>query len=299
MTIQEESEELLVHHALLGEKLSKVPDSRELNYRVETLGGNRVGKPRFEEPLYAWSKDLYKDLRNHLQNLWIFFNTHSYWFDHSLRPILDYRKRRLSKKSIIFLLEREVWETDEVYGDYLIEKEQNSTIISYFRRDRKLSSKELNTIDDNDIEQWICIDAIRQIKDQFDFLWKVLNNEVQTVAEEDFQKTPKISLSIDYLKEQFEKIKESVGHWPESALLNLGRVIEIWLLIELNCSNSRGFWFLIRQVYVQGLIDKSQASLLENIRREYNKLKHHHQHTIDEKLIKTLVKDFEDVFYSL
>ncbi len=172
-------------------------------------------------------------------------------------------------------------------------------IISYFRRDRKLGSKELNTIDDNDIEQWICIDAIRQIKDQFDFLWNVLNNEVQTVAEEDFQKTPKISLSIDYLKQQFEKVKESVDNWPESALLNLGRVIEIWLLIELNCSNSRGFWFLIRQAYVQGLIDKSQASLLENIRREYNKLKHHHQYTIDKILISTHVNDFEEVFYSI
>ena len=89
---------------------------------------------------------------------------------------------------------------------------------------------------------------------------------------------------------------QSIGN-PESALLNLGRIMEIWLLIRLNHSNSPGLSLLIRHAEIEKLIDKHQSKLLGNINDEYNKLKHYRQHTIDEKKIDTFIKDFNSIFY--
>lgn len=73
--------------------------------------------------------------------------------------LISYSKRSESKNSIIFLLERDIWETDEVYGDYLIEKIENYTKISYFRFDKKIKSFEIDTIED---ALW-CVSALYSI----------------------------------------------------------------------------------------------------------------------------------------
>lgn len=104
-----EAQELIEKHTLLYERLIKIPEIRKLIYRVDIENGNSIGKPRFNPNEYQWPKELYRDLRDHLQELRNFFDSHSYWFDNSLRFLLDTNKRRASKKSIIFLLEKDVW----------------------------------------------------------------------------------------------------------------------------------------------------------------------------------------------
>jgi len=96
----------------------------------------KVGKPRFNDPKYQWSTSLLVDVRDHLQNIWNFFDRYSYWFDDTLIPLLNTDERRMSKKSIIFLLEDDMWCTDEVYGKYLIEENQDCITISYSRREK-------------------------------------------------------------------------------------------------------------------------------------------------------------------
>ena len=94
-----EAQKLIEKHNLLYEELIKIPEIRHMTYRIDVENGNSIGNPRFEPRDYQWPKELYRDLRNHLQDLRNFFDTYSYWFDNSLRFILDTDKRRTSKKN--------------------------------------------------------------------------------------------------------------------------------------------------------------------------------------------------------
>jgi len=284
------------HTSSLFDRLLNIPETRKLVYRLDTIENMRIGKPRFDPGLYEWPKKLYQELRDHLQEVRNFFDINSFWYDSSLRPILDADKRRISKRSIIFLLERDIWETDEVYGDYLIEKKENTTIISYYRRDHKIQSFKLETTEDTEIKKWICQDAVRQIKDQFRFLWNSLTTELQTVRDEEYKKSPKISLSAEYLKDQLKIVKEEAEKWPEAQLLNLGRIVEIWLLIELNYDYNPGLFYLIRQAKINRLINLHHFKLLMKIRAEYNNIKHNRNYNLDEKKIQILIEDFDSLF---
>lgn len=139
MDIKSEGQALLENHKKLYEQLIEIPEKREMIYIEEIEESVKVGKPRFKKPLYQWSKSLLVEVRDHLQDIRNFFDNYSYWFDDTLIPLLDTNERRVSKKSIIFLLEEDVWCTDEVYGKYLIEESQDGIIISYSRRKRKIN----------------------------------------------------------------------------------------------------------------------------------------------------------------
>lgn len=296
MTIQSEGKNLLEKHNNLYKKLIQIPEKRKMIYREELDNNKLIGKPRFKDKEYNWPKQLLIELRDHLQKLWNYFELYSYWLDSSLMLLLDYRTRKASKKSVLFLLEMGVWQTDEVYGDYLIEKESDKSNISYTRFGQKYKENSLNTLDDQEIEDWICKDAVIQIQMQFKHLWEKLKKEVEVGMEEKFRKQPKITLSLDYLEDQVEKIKNALDLWPESALLNLGRILEIWLLIELKIKTNYGLSFLIKEAEIRNLIDKHQFKLLINIKDHYNDLKHQTNYRANKKVVKTLIDDFSSTF---
>jgi len=296
MTIQSEGKNLLERHASLYKKLIQIPEKREIIYRGEKDNNKVIGKPRFKEKEYNWPKQILIELRDHLQELWNYFELYSYWLDPSLLLLLDNRTRKVSKKSVLFLLEMDVWQTDEVYGDYLIEKETGKTKISYTRFGQRYKENSLNTLDDREIEDWICKDAVILIQMQFKHLWEKLKKEVEICMEEKFRKQPKITLSLDYLEDQVDNIKNELDLWPESALLNLGRVLEIWFLIELKVKTNFGLNFLIKEAEVRNLIDKHQFKLLVNIKNHYNDLKHQATYRVDKKVVKTLFNDFTSIF---
>ena len=124
MDIKSEGKTLLENHKKLYKQLIEIPEKREMLYNEEIEEGVKIGNPRFKSPKYQWSTSLLVDLRDHLQNIWNFFDRYSYWFDDTLIPLLDTNERRVLKKSIIFLLEEDVWCTDEVYGKYLRRKQR-------------------------------------------------------------------------------------------------------------------------------------------------------------------------------
>ncbi|TET06270.1 MAG: hypothetical protein E3J83_06190 [Candidatus Atribacteria bacterium] len=287
---------MIERHNNLYKELIQIPEKRKMIYREEIDNNKLIVKPRFKEKEYNWPKQLLIDLRDHLQELWNYYELYSYWLDSSLMLLLDYRTRKTSKKSVLFLLEMDVWQTDEVYGDYLIEKESDKTNISYTRFGQKYKEKSLNTMDDRKIEDWICNDAVIQIQMQFKHLWEKLKKELEVCTEEKFRKQPKITLSLDYLEDQVEKIKNVLDLWPESALLNLGRILEIWLLIELKIKTNYGLSFLIKEAEIRNLIDKHQFKLLINIKNHYNDLKHQINYRVNKKVVKTLIDDFSSAF---
>ena len=292
MNIQEEGNKILNEHAELYKKLIQIPTKREIEYREEIENGKLIGKPRFKQREYEWSLDLLKDLHNHLQNIFIFFEKYYFWYDDILIPLIDKRFRRNSKKSIIFLLEQDIYATDEIYGDYLIEKIKNKTVLSYHRRDKKIRQFKINTTNSEEIKKWICRNAIYQIQEQFKFLWNRLKTEIKVCMEEFYHKKRETVLSLQYLKEQVHKVNEILNVWPEAALLNIGRIIELWLKNELEYRSLEKFDDIIRFAEVDGLISKQERKLLSLIRKNYNDIKHNLYYKVDKAVISKLISDF-------
>ncbi len=294
--LKSEGKIILKTHSILYESLKEIPTKRKLKYEEEIREGKRIGKPRFENPLYEWPIDLLTNLRDHLQTVWDFFERYSFWFDASLFPLISYESRRVSKKSIIFLLENDVWNTDEVYGDYLIEKTPNEVRISYFRRDKKIRPVTLPVLDDLEIKARICRDAITQIQTQFTFLWDKLESEIKVCMEEMFHREPQFTLSPQELHTQLKKTVALAKEFPEAALLSLGRLSEIWLLLCLRITNTPPYMDIIREAEKEGLIDKHQERFLRKVKKHYNNLKHKTYYKIDDNLVFSMVEDFSRMF---
>jgi len=297
MDIKSEGQVLLKNHKKLYEQLIEIPEKREMIYLEEIEEGVKVGKPRFKNPKYQWSKSLLVEVRDHLQDIRNFFDNYSYWFDDTLIPLLDTNERRVSKKSILFLLEEDVWSTDEVYGNYLIEENQDGIRISYSRRERKMKQTTLKPIEGSEIKEWICKDAIRQIRNQFKFLWGNLETEIQVCIDEIFHKQPKLNLQPNYLKEQLEKTITISEKWAEAGLLNLGRIMELWLLTILGRKSASRYVDLIREAEIACKLDKHEVKFLRNIRTNYNNLKHKTYYKIETEDIKTMVESFSNLFH--
>ena len=113
--------------------------------------------------------------------------------------------------------------------------------------------------------------------------------------EEIFHKSPKITLKPEYLQDQLDKTVEISEQWAEAGLLNLGRIVEHWLLNKLGMKNAPLFFDLIREAEIAGLIDKNEIKLLKNIRTNYNDLKHKTYYKIDIEDIKLMVKNFSNL----
>ncbi len=291
-----EGNSLLKKHRILFKKLIQIPETREIMFRIDIEENLNIGKPRFKNRHYSWPKDLLKVLRDHLEDTWNYFDKYSHWIDNSLMSLISYPKRNESKKSIIFLLEKDIWETIEVYGDYLIEKREDHSIVSYRRFDKKIISFVINTIKDVEIEAWICKDAIKQIKEQFYYLWTKIETEINVCIEEKYHKEPKLLISSIYLIEQLKKTKEIVENWPEAALLNLGRICELWLLILLDKESSGFNEDSLKLAERNNIIDKDEFKFLKKIRRNYNDLKHKRYYKVDKSLIFSFIIDFSKFF---
>ncbi|MHA1756325.1 MAG: hypothetical protein ACTSVV_06115 [Promethearchaeota archaeon] len=292
MTIEKDGEKILQEHNILFKKLLKIPESRELIYREESINGQLIGKPRFKEKKYQWNPDLLEKLRSHLQKIWNFFEKYSYWFDDSIRDMINYDYRRLSKKSIVFLLENDVWETDEVYGDYLIEETEGNTQISYFRFEKKFQEFPLQKLTKETREKWIKKDVINQIKNQFEYLWKKLENEILTCMEEEFHKASTFQLTNKYFDSEMDKIRKVIKISKEASLLSLGRLQELWLLKALNLESSNLHMDITVKAELESIISKGESRLLRKIRHHYNRLKHSTTYNIDGCNIEDLLDSF-------
>ena len=295
MDIKLEGEKLLVTHFNLYKRLKEIPNKREIEFREEIKDGKRFGKPRFKKSEYEWDKDLLKELRDHLQDLWNFFEKYNYWLDETIFPLLAYNSRRISKKSVIFLLEKDIWNTDEVYGKYLIERDKNNTFISYYRFETKINEIKLTTVGEIKIKEWICNDAIKQIKEQFNFLWSKLETEIQICIEEKYHKELKLYITNEYLKEQFELTKKNSNDWPEASLLSLGRICELWLILLLGKKHKEYYEDLIKQAEIMSIITKKQGKLLYKIKKNYDYLKHKTYYKIDKDFVVELINQFSNM----
>jgi hypothetical protein len=292
-TLEKIGKELLGQHDSLCPRLLHVPDQRTMVYREDVIDGRRIGKPRFDPPMLSWGAELLASLRDHLQAIWNYLQAHSYWFDPSIKELLVRDSRRESKASVIFLLERDVWATDEVYGDYLIEEISNSIRVSYFRREQRRKTRELGPLTNSKLKEWILDDAKNQIKDQFTHLWEKLRTEIQTSMEEGFHKLPSKVATRDDIIAQFKACEQIKSISPEAALLQLGRVAEWWLLHTLGHVTRRDYADLVRLAETAGFLNKNQARLFAEVRSTYNSLKHDTRFILEPSVLDGLLVKFE------
>jgi len=291
--ILEKGKLLLKQHEEIYSKLIQIPKDREMTYRIDTIENKKIGKPRFKNRYYPWPNDLIVKLRDHLEEIWVFFNTYSHWIDETIMPIIKYKNRRESNRSVIFLLETDVWETKEVFGDYLIEEFNQKTNISYYRFHNKFKTFKIPTVNSKDIEEWIKIDAISQILNQFEYLWVKIETEINSCIKEKYHKKSRLLLNSDYLQEQLIKTRNIVHDWPEAALLSLGRIIEMWLLIQLEKENNDYGNDLLKEAEINQIIKKSEFKFLSKIRRAYNDIKHKRFYKPNQESLKQYLSEFQ------
>ena len=103
-------------------------------------------------------------------------------------------------------------------------------------------------------------------------------------------------ISSNYLIEQLQKTNEILEDWPEAALLNLGRICEMWLLILLDKESSGFDEDLLKLAERINAIDKDEFKFLKKIRRNYNDLKHKRYYIIDKNLIFRFINDLSNFF---
>ena len=273
MGLQREGKIILQYHKDLLSILSQIPLNRSMYYREDMEKGHKIGKPRFIQRDFQWKSEDLSKFHNHLQNLWQFFSKYSYWFDSRTKNILNYEERSMSNKSVKFLLEKDVWNTSEVYGAYLIEEIDDKTIISYYRFDSLVKSFKFPTMSYEEREKWIIQDAKNQILSQLSYLWDHLTTEIEVCMEEQYHKYPPMKLKSDYLHTQLQLAKSNLDCSPESTLLMLGRMSEIWLLQALNLEKT-GNHYLVSEATNKKLLRKTDARFFSKMRHHYNYLKH-------------------------
>jgi hypothetical protein len=100
------------------------------------------------------------------------------------------------------------------------------------------------------------------------------------------------------LSKKLDKTIEISEQWAEAGLLNLGRILEHWLLNKLGMKSAPLFFDFIREAEIADLIDKNEVKLLRNIRTNYNNLKHKTYYKIDMEDIKLMIKNLSNLFKS-
>lgn len=292
MDLEDEVSQILKDHEKLRSQLIEIPKTRFLTYREDFTEDGIIGKPRFDPPIYLWDPELLTQLKNHLQRIWNLFARHSYWFDDNLKEILLQDRRRLSKKSVLFLLEHDVWETDKVYGAYLTENFKDKTEISYYRFYYKFKTFSFSKMDKKTREKWICNDAINQILKQFQLIWKLVENEILSCLAEEFLPPIPHKITDKYLFIQYEMCQKLFSISKEASLLILGRLEELYLLRAMKISRTPKNKYLLPLAELNGIIDKSNKRLFSQIRSNYNLLKHLTTYDINRCDVDNFIKQF-------
>ncbi len=282
-TIEGACKSLIKKHKTLGKELKKIPlNKRKLYVRITEKDGNIIAKPRFDPPEYEWNNDskLKIKVRKHLAEIYILFNLTDFEYDKEVLYLVDPNNIN-TKHSIIFLLEKDVWRTDEVYGDYIIErnKEKNWINICYFRRNEKRKCLEpLNiSVSDDEIKRIIAEDAKNQIIKEFEIRWNKIYHELEYCLIS-ISQNHSFSIKDENIKSSFDKISNIINCAPEYALMALGMISErcVLKLAGFNSFNDAGrnFKRMLDKLRKDGKITDNQSIRLMQLREQYNKVKH-------------------------
>lgn len=147
-------------------KLREIPEQRNLDCTFERIQLNSpawIYKPRIKPKNELIPQEIKQEFVQLIDDINLHLKKCSPDGFANLIKIIDLSGE--NKKSIIYLLENDVYNTDEVYGDYLVEKLQYYYEINYFRWNEKkqqLSNQNLSI----DLERFVMNDVTLQIQSQ-------------------------------------------------------------------------------------------------------------------------------------
>lgn len=248
--------------------LEKIINSRQMKFSKIKKENVMIGKPRFIDPKYNWQSDSYLEVKTHFKQIKTYFETHNFETDPIIHDYISYEGKK-DKKSIIFLIESDVWATDEVYGDYLIDSTENE--IYHYRRGEKRTK--LN-YDGSNMTEFIIHDARNQIIQQLKFLWNTLLVEIEICMSGDHLEMFGSPQTDDEIASKIVKLKDIISIDPEVALLQLGRLEEHWCALQANKNKINYLYDLINEFFAQDKINNYQKQVLHRIRSAYNLIKH-------------------------
>jgi len=163
----------------LKNQLRKIPEQRELICPIKEINKEPliyIYKLRFKPKEKPIPQKLKKKFNQVIDDTNFYLKKYSPENFANLSDIIDITSN--NKKSILFLLEKDVYQTDEVYGEYLVEKHTDHYEIYYHRwkeKKKKLQDQEFTT----DLKRFINQDAILQIQTRLDQLWDTLEYEIE------------------------------------------------------------------------------------------------------------------------
>lgn len=295
MEITASGEALLKEHNELFFELITIPEQRAMAYTINDENGHQVAKPRFKPSVYNWPLDLFTRLQSHMQTIWGFIETYSYWFDNSLKALIQYEGHKITKKSIVYLLQQNTSDIDEIYGDYDVERKLSKYFISYFRNNEKIKTFEPNVNTSAEIERWICLDTRKQIIDQFSFLWNNIQAEIESCMKEYHTTLPAELLTKEYITKKNNLIGDVIEEYPEFALFHLGKLAELYLVQILELEKHPKGINLVWEAQNKGLLTTARTKLLEDIRKEYNLLNHRLDYVTNKNLVIQYWKNFTNM----
>lgn len=190
----------------IQEILLKIPEQRKLKCTFKQIEKNPakfIYKPRFVLVHEAIAQNVKIELFKIIDDIHLHLKRYSTDNFVNLKDIIDTDPE--NKNSIIFLLENDVYKTDHVYGEYLVEIKEDYNEISYYRRDKKVLTLPVQP-KTTDLEDFVKNDAIKQIQTQFIKLWSVLENEIERCKNQYLSK-----LEIEK-EEEVRFIKQLLAH---------------------------------------------------------------------------------------
>jgi hypothetical protein len=279
--------ELLSEHDELGRILAEIPDIRKMSYVEEVKDDQKFGKPRFNPPSYLINPDLELRVTSYIDALKLFFNSRNYLIRDDFDILFDAKQLHKNKYSPLFLLENDVWNTDAVYGLYLIENMNNNIEIYYYRRNQKRLKLEY---DGSEIHEFIIQDARNQIKREFCFLWDQLNKEIQ-IADE-LHRLTSVKLTGMDLNKLLKTSKFLVETNTIAACLMLGRGIEMLCRIVIRKNNRHKLAQMLKILKNNKIVSDEDYDNLDRIRIVYNNTKHTLNYEVDPDEINHLWSEF-------
>lgn len=297
-----ETEEILQKLSVIGAKLIKIPREREIQclmYAEIKSNEEFLVKPRFIPSEISIELSLMKLLTELRDDLFCYLQNYASHRDtRHIKSILSLNSNnKKSKKSICYLIEKNVWATDAVYGDYYVvyhPSEQKYSIYNK-RRGRKrriiAERKKFNSIED--LKQFINEDAVIQIESEFDRLLNLVIQEINLVKAE-----------YNIIRSKFGEfnpkgsLKEILitGErliYPQTLLsvFSIGYVAEMYLkkvFSENNIKYTKKIRFDLEKGFNLSLFSHKTKKILHKILDEYNDTKHNPNHRINRENLRKL-----------
>lgn len=298
----EKTKEIKKESLQLKKNLREIPAQRNIICRIEEfrdIDSKFIYKPRFDSQFKLIDKSLKYNFNKLLADINYYLKEYSLDEFKNLKQI--FKGDLYNKKSIIFLLENDVWATDEVYGDYLVEKFKDHYKIFYYRWERKIKQLENQDLM-ADITKYTMKDAIIQIQTQCDKLWECLEVEIEKSLQnyESLKNRYAGFKNNITLEEMLKEGKKCLNINIFLSVFYIGYVLEHSLRLKLNkLKDHVGLGWLIYLSKRKNILTKSEAKICNQIKDAYNKTKHKMDYRIKPERLSRLYDKFFNVLIKL